>query len=870
MNNNNRYYQNDSKQQQHHHHQPQQQQPQPQHPNINITSYGQQQQQQPHHHQIIHQQQQPHHHHTHIQQHDNNNVISPSLHHLQHNNNNNLTPPTHINNNVNNNISSSTNHTPQQQISYIRHHPSPPPPLQPSPQTLSNHHGGSGHLNQQQQQYPSTLPSLQVLPTLMSHQPNNYSSLSPTSQTMQKVSPISPTTYSPGSRSITLPPLSSPNNTSNGTNHRYLFSSNLPSSSGHFSSTDVYQQQQQQIMEPRSSINLNASPIHFSDHHVKFHLPSINNTSGSYGMVPTSPEPSSLHYISSPYSKSMHLKQSRQQPQQQQQIHVPPPQQQQQQPYSPKPPIPFVNISSYPTPSSTPIQQQMPQSSYQQQQQSPPSQQSQYIEQITSPQQNVYVYNQMNSQPLMDTISIEPLNNNNNKKINTNHNNNHQNINNNNGHQFMNQKKRPNQEQQQQIQQFLYLQQQQQQQIQQQQEITPSFKMYEKTTVPKAILSNYDLKALETSPVNPEFNEKDFPELQGNFKILDKVGQGTFSGVFKSVCLKGEHRGRLVALKRVSPTSSPTRILNEIKTLMKVGEDRYISQLLGIIRHMDQVTLILPYFEHDSFKDYFFKLTPNEFRNYLIAIFSALKHVHYHQICHRDVKPTNFLYNQKLNGFMLIDFGLAQEMPQEILQQPIYKDLKKLKKTKDKNVTTTVASNIQRNNQNNCSPLMLSQQQQQQQQQQNDISKQAPRAGTRGFRAPEVLLKYNKQTTAIDIWSVGVIMMCVLSGRYPFFVSPDDLTSLAEIISIIGTQKIIDLANTLDKEIFVSENIRGQSWTDLAKRLRNESGQTKERMPEEAFQLLELCLEPCPFKRITASEAIRHPFLDPHRHNQIK
>lgn len=64
------------------------------------------------------------------------------------------------------------------------------------------------------------------------------------------------------------------------------------------------------------------------------------------------------------------------------------------------------------------------------------------------------------------------------------------------------------------------------------------------------------------------------------------------------------------------------------------------------------------------------------------------------------------------------------------------------------------------------------------------------RAGTRGFRAPEILLKCRDQTTSIDIWSAGVIMLCILTSRYPFFTSPDDLASLAEISTVFGTKEV--------------------------------------------------------------------------------
>lgn len=45
-------------------------------------------------------------------------------------------------------------------------------------------------------------------------------------------------------------------------------------------------------------------------------------------------------------------------------------------------------------------------------------------------------------------------------------------------------------------------------------------------------------------------------------------------------------------------------------------------------------------------------------------------------------------------------------------------------------------------------------------------SMKAQRAGTRGFRAPEVLLKVFQQDYAIDIWSAGVILLTLLTRRY--------------------------------------------------------------------------------------------------------
>ena len=64
------------------------------------------------------------------------------------------------------------------------------------------------------------------------------------------------------------------------------------------------------------------------------------------------------------------------------------------------------------------------------------------------------------------------------------------------------------------------------------------------------------------------------------------------------------------------------------------------------------------------------------------------------------------------------------------------------------------------------------------------------RAGTRGFRAPEVLLKCPDQTVAIDIWSVGVILLSILTHKFPVFNSNDDTEALMEIAAVFGRNQM--------------------------------------------------------------------------------
>ena len=145
-------------------------------------------------------------------------------------------------------------------------------------------------------------------------------------------------------------------------------------------------------------------------------------------------------------------------------------------------------------------------------------------------------------------------------------------------------------------------------------------------------------------------------------------------------------------------------------------------------------------------------------------------------------------------------------------------------------------------------------------------SRRANRAGTRGFRAPEVLFKCTDQSTKIDVWSVGVILLTILGRRFPFFNSTDDIDATIEIASIFGKRRMEQCA-LLHGAVFectlptVGE--RGFSfpklivWSDC----RTNNGPELSDGERQAIQFMETCLELDPRKRISAEEALQHDFL---------
>lgn len=57
---------------------------------------------------------------------------------------------------------------------------------------------------------------------------------------------------------------------------------------------------------------------------------------------------------------------------------------------------------------------------------------------------------------------------------------------------------------------------------------------------------------------------------------------------------------------------------------------------------------------------------------------------------------------------------------------------------------------------------------------------------------------------AVDIWACGVILLSIVSGCFPFFHAPDDITALAEIVTIFGSTKLKHVADVLGSLNYIS------------------------------------------------------------------
>lgn len=308
-------------------------------------------------------------------------------------------------------------------------------------------------------------------------------------------------------------------------------------------------------------------------------------------------------------------------------------------------------------------------------------------------------------------------------------------------------------------------------------------------------------------------------------------------------------RARYVAIKKIYVTSSPSRILNELELLHDLRQCPAVCPLITAFRHADQVVAILPYFRHGDFRAYFRDMTIQDVTIYLRSLFTALKSVHEHKILHRDIKPTNFLYDPSTQRGVLVDFGLAEREGSDT-KPCLCHEARETRKHRQANSAWAQSSG----NQQPGYPKSDTR-----------SSRRANRAGTRGFRAPEVLFKCTEQTTAIDIWSAGVILLTILSKRFPFFNSADDVEAMIEIATIFGIKRM-KAAGLLHGCVFETTiPTVGQQGFSMEKIILWSTCRTDDRplAPDEklAVRFMERCMELDPTRRITAEQALEHEFL---------
>ncbi|CDR88036.1 related to CDC7-protein kinase [Sporisorium scitamineum] len=455
----------------------------------------------------------------------------------------------------------------------------------------------------------------------------------------------------------------------------------------------------------------------------------------------------------------------------------------------------------------------------------------------------------------------------------------------------------------------------------------------EGTTDPPVNTSSEDAKHAQLVKLQEEIEdlENAIDGLSDYYQIVDRLGEGTFSSVYKAIDL--QHfafdnddwilRGPLdplrkgvchVALKKIYVTSSPQRIFNELSIMEDLRSADYVSYLITAFRSEDQIVAVMPYSRHRDFRDYYKEMPLGDFKYYFRCLFSALQSVHEAGIMHRDIKPANFLYDPSTGHGTLCDFGLAERFeatewrgkchhtcptPQHphgtkeinrAVDSIWFEPGKPLSGQPAPSESTASGSNsalhsasaaaIAAGASANADALAASSK--------SGVMDPPPervgyliydarqgvranRAGTRGFRAPEVLFKCQDQTVAIDIWSAGVILLTLLIRRFPVFNSNDDVEALLEIAVIFGKARMETCAMLHNRTFHcnIPTVSNSGSLTEFINRLNPDLADPGNhpdpdqyaRDVANALDMVKSCLHVDCTRRKTAAELLQHPFL---------
>ncbi|CAO3691796.1 unnamed protein product [Umbelopsis ramanniana] len=127
---------------------------------------------------------------------------------------------------------------------------------------------------------------------------------------------------------------------------------------------------------------------------------------------------------------------------------------------------------------------------------------------------------------------------------------------------------------------------------------------------------------------------------------------------------------------------------------------------------------------------------------------------------------------------------------------------------------------------------------------------------SRYYRGPELIFGATNYTTAIDNWSVGCVTAELLLGT-PLFPGESGIDQLVEIIKVLGTP-------TKEQIATMNPNYTEHKFPQI--KPHPFSKVFRSRTPPEAIDLISHLLQYNPNSRLTAIEAMIHPFFDELRH----
>uniref|UniRef100_A0AAY5K4J5 mitogen-activated protein kinase n=1 Tax=Esox lucius TaxID=8010 RepID=A0AAY5K4J5_ESOLU len=218
-----------------------------------------------------------------------------------------------------------------------------------------------------------------------------------------------------------------------------------------------------------------------------------------------------------------------------------------------------------------------------------------------------------------------------------------------------------------------------------------------------------------------------------DYKIIKKIGEGTFSEVVKARSLKDGKYYACKTMKQPISSLEQANNLREVQAMKRLNPHPNIIQLHELIFDKESgiLSLVCELMEMNVYEFIRGRQQPlpdSKIRLYMYQLCKALDHMHSNGIFHRDVKPENILIKQDV--LKLGDFGSCRSL----YSKPPHTEY----------------------------------------------------ISTRWYRAPECLLTDGFYSHKMDMWSVGCVFYEIISFS-PLFPGTNELDQVTKIHDVLGT-----------------------------------------------------------------------------------
>lgn len=303
------------------------------------------------------------------------------------------------------------------------------------------------------------------------------------------------------------------------------------------------------------------------------------------------------------------------------------------------------------------------------------------------------------------------------------------------------------------------------------------------------------------------------------YQLIRAIGHGAYGVV---IAASDQITGNSVAIKNIPKTFDDLvdakRIVREIRLMRHLRHPNIVS-VIDVMRppslaEFEDTYIVTDLMETDLHRVINSQetLSSDHVAYVTYQLLCAIRYIHSAQIIHRDIKPSNILINRDCL-VKICDFGLARGIDVATDgAEPV-----------DQALTEYVV--------------------------------------TRWYRAPELLLA-SRYTTAIDLWSIGCILV-ELFTRKALFPGHDHVHQLNLILQLVGSPPKNDMG-------FIT-NAKAKKW--MARQTQHESKTLSTvcpSAPAEAIDLMTRLLEFDPRKRISVDDAIAHPFVAAYRNAEAE